>query len=222
MSGRPEEAPAVGWTRRSTGVEADGAPIGASADTRDDGDEAGAILILAIAFLLVVSVLVAALANWTMNNLNNTVQFQHAGSRLYAAEGATQVALRASRYTYPPNNSDGTSYTWGTGYQCPGETTPLASVNGLYVEDWCVTTKINPTASGTTYTRMVTLTACQVPSANSTLSAVCTGSAVLLTAVVYVDDHNPAEDGLNTCSASAANPSTCGYAMTIESWAPGT
>lgn len=176
------------------------------------GDEAGAILILAIAFLLVVSVIVAALASWTMNNLNNTLQFQHAGSRLYAAEGAMQVALRASRYTYPP-------YTDGTSYPCPGET-PLALVNGLYVQVWCATVKPPVDLSGLTTTRIVTLTACQVQSASGT-GSVCLGNAVLLSALVYLDDNDPASH-LNTCSPTVAIPSACGYAMTIVSWAPGT
>jgi hypothetical protein len=179
----------------------------------DPGDETGAILILAIAFLLVVSVIVAGLASWTMNNLNNTLQFQHAGARLYAAEGATQVALRASRYTYPANTSP-------AGYACPGETTPLTSINGVYVQVWCVTVIPPVNLSALTTTREVTLTACQVASASSPAFA-CTGSAVLLTAVVYLDDYDPVSH-LNTGCTSVANETACGFSMTIVSWTPGT
>jgi hypothetical protein len=154
-------------------------------------------------------VIVAALASWTMNNLSNTLQFQHAGQRLYAAEGATQVALRASRYTFPPNTN-------GASYQCPGES-PLALVNGIYVEVWCVT--VFPHSIGATITRRVTLTACQVSSSSG--GPACSGSAVLLTALVYFDDYDPVTH-LNTSCTSVANESACGNAMTIVSWAPGT
>jgi type II secretory pathway pseudopilin PulG len=186
------------------------------AKTHVQHDEAGAILILALVFLLVVAVVVASLASWTMNNLNNTLQFQQAGSRLYAAEGATQVAIRASRYTYPPNNSDGTGYTSGTSYACPGES-PIGSVNGIYVQVWCVTKLMKSTKP--TITREVTLTACQVPS-SSGVGIVCSGGAVLLTALIYIDDFDPTTH-LNTGCVSPANESTCGSSMSTVSWVPG-
>jgi len=145
------------------------------ANVMQENEESGAVLIMSLAFLLVVATIVASLASWTTNNLNNTLQFQQTGSRLYAAEGATQVAIRASRYTYPPNNSDGTAYTSGTPYPCPGES-PIANVNGVYVQVWCET--VFPHSITATISREVTLTACQVPSSSGVGSA-CSGSAVL-------------------------------------------
>jgi hypothetical protein len=192
-----------------------------SVNSFSERDETGAILILAMAFLLVVSVIVASLATWTTNNLNNTLQFQSAGSKLYAAEGATEVALRASRYTVPVN-------TTSVGYVCPGLSNlskPLVSVNGYYVQDWCVTTATNSSPS---YTRQVVLTACLLPSGSSTLTGACqingnTTVPTLLTAIVDIDDnplvisssYNPAVP-----NCSPGSPSTCGTTMTIISWVP--
>jgi hypothetical protein len=181
------------------------------ADAREESDETGAILILAIAFLLVVSLIVTGLANWTTDNLDNTLQFQSAGSKLYAAEGATQVALRAARYTFPTN-------TLSTGYLCPGETTPLVSVNGIYVQDWCVTVIPPVNLGGVTVSREVTLTACELPTATSALTGACTVGGkpvpILLTAVVDFDDVNANHVAICT----ATDQTTCGYLMTIKSW----
>jgi hypothetical protein len=165
-------------------------------------------LILSLGFLFFVSVIVLALASWTFNNLDNTLQFQSVSARLYAAEGATQVAMRAARYTYAPSGAK----------QCPAAAP--SSMNGLYVIDWCVT-YIPPVNLGatTTISREVTLTACEVPSANSTLSSNCSGNAVLLTALVYIDDNDA--HGLDTCPTSVATISTCGHTMSIVSWVPG-
>ncbi|MFI5036225.1 MAG: hypothetical protein ACHQFZ_08490 [Acidimicrobiales bacterium] len=177
-----------------------------------ESGERGSTLILALVFLVAVSVVVLLLANWATGNLGNTAKFQNASEKLYAAEGATQVALRASRYTYPPNTS-------ATGYVCPGLTTPLVGINGLYVQDWCVTT----TAVSPVITRQVTLTACLLPSAASTLTAPCqvgvsTTVPTLLTAVVNFDDHTNAENRAVPNCTSTGNQSTCGANMTIVSW----
>jgi hypothetical protein len=173
-------------------------------------DEGGAILILALILLLVTSGVVLTLASWASTNLSNTAAFQSTGARLYAADAATQIAMRASRYTYPTNTTQ-------AGYQCPGATTPLTSINGLYVEDWCITTpNVSPTI-----TRQVVIIACQVPTATSTLGGSCQVGGVsvptLLVAVVNFDDNNGQPAPIPNCT-SVANQSTCGADMTIVSW----
>jgi hypothetical protein len=173
--------------------------------------EAGSSLILAMVFLVAVSLVISALASWTMNNLNNTVKFRYTTSRLYAAQGATQIAVRASRYSYSPNTNP-------TGYVCPGTDTPLA-INGVFVQDWCQTSL----GVGSTVTRQLTVTACQVPLATSKLNGPCLlvdGTVVdtLLTAVVNFDDNTPSMDKAAPNCTSTANQSTCGASMIVTSW----
>ncbi len=62
--------------------------------------EAGAILIMSMIFLVAVSIAILAISNWTENSLNNTLKFQNISNEAYAADGVTQLAVRASRYTY--------------------------------------------------------------------------------------------------------------------------
>ena len=57
-------------------------------------DEGGAVLILALVFLLIVGGVVGVLANWTTNDLNNTAKFTAARSLQSAANSATQVAIK--------------------------------------------------------------------------------------------------------------------------------
>lgn len=184
-------------------------------------DEHGSSLILAMVFLVAASVVILALASWTMNNLNNTGSFQQVTSKLYAADGATQIAVRAQRYTYPASISS--SLTSG-GYVCPGTQSPI-SINGILVQDWCTTVTSGVTISPTV-TRTVEFVACQMPS-GTTLQSACSATndvtkpRLLLTAVVNYDDNVA---GMNRAQpyCSAISPSLqalCGLGtMSIVSW----
>ena len=172
--------------------------------------ETGSSLILALVFLVTIALVISALASWTTNNLNNTRTFQYNTSELYAASGATQVAVRASRYTYPTNTSS-------LGYVCPGTDTPQ-NLNGVAIQDWCVTT---PYVS-TTVTRRLTITACLMPSIASSLTGPCqvgeTTVPPVLTAVVDFNDNTTAVNPATPNCTSTSNQSTCGAAMTVVSW----
>ena len=182
----------------------------ASASREARSDEAGSVLILAFGFLVAVSLIVNALASWAVNDLTNTANFRYVSAKLYAAQSTTQVDIRASRYTYPPNATS-------TGYACPG-LTPLVALNGFYVADWCVTT-LNVGA----FTREVTLTACLLPSGTSTLSGPCqisttTTVPTLLTVSVGFNDTTATSSPASPNCTSSANQSTCGASMSILSW----
>ena len=160
--------------------------------------ERGSVLVLALVFLLVGSLIIGALASWTTGALLNTKKFQNASSLLYAAGGVTQVAVWNARYVYPPLPAEG----------CPG-TNPAIPVNGQYIADWCVTTfNVSPTI-----TRQVVISACYESSA-TTLQHIC--SNPLLTATVNFDD-NTAANSINT-DCIATNPTNCGLSMTVIGW----
>src|ERR1017187_5247514 len=84
-------------------------------------DEVGAVLILALIFLVAVSGMVLALASSTSNNLLSSVHFSATRTVDNAASNAIEVAVQTIRYT-PTLETDGTaqtlnasppSYCWG-------------------------------------------------------------------------------------------------------------
>ena len=86
------------------------------------------------------------------------------------------------------------------------------------MQDWCVTTPyVSPTI-----TRQVTLSACLMASATSTLTGACqvnrtTAVQTLLVAVVDFDDHNGENPATPNCTSSA-NQSTRGQYLTVVGW----
>lgn len=174
--------------------------------TISSDNETGSTLILALIFLIMVSVLVIAMTSWAVNDLNNTSRFQGASDQMYAAGGATEVAISSARYTYP-------STLKGI---CSGTSSPIP-INGFYIQDWCSTTQY----VSLSVTREVTLTACLMASANTSLTGPCQTTSgpvpTLLTAVVDFDDHTVTESpGRQNCTA--LYPVNCGASMSIVSW----
>jgi hypothetical protein len=135
-------------------------------------DESGAILILALIFLVVVGGVVGSLASWATNDLKNTTQFTSARTEQYAVSSAAQTAVQNIRYT-PLLSTDQTpsaspSYCWGAG------PTSELTLDNETVAVWCSTVWTPTSAS----TRVVTFSACPVTSAESgdsaaTLASLC-------------------------------------------------
>ena len=71
----------------------------------DRSDEEGAILILALAYLVLVGLVVALLSTWVSNNLNNSSNFTEANSMTVAASGMTDLAIQYVRYNPLISNS---------------------------------------------------------------------------------------------------------------------
>jgi len=171
--------------------------------------ERGAILILALSFIIVVSVIVAALSTWAINSLNNTTNFNTARSLDYAASGATEIAIQSIRYTPlvgSVQNPSGTivplgpSWCWGSG---PTSTAP--AINGITITVWCSTVENLASSS----TRLVTFYACR----SSTTESVCINRPVLQAEVSFND--YPPGGGVtltNTCAQ------TCGEGANLVNW----
>jgi len=174
------------WEKRS--VQADGGR-----------DEAGAVLILALVFLIAVGAIVGSLATWATNDLNNTAKFTSARTLQYAVSGATEVAVQSIRYTpLLATTGQGTPGScWAGG--------PSLQIDSQNVDVWC-STVWTPTSSST---RVVTFDACFH---GGTASACVTSP--LLKAVVTYDDY---PTGYNTPN-SAACVVYCGTSMTVNSW----
>ena len=74
---------------------------------RRERSERGSSLILALVYIVSVSLIVGALADWAMDDLKNTTHFQSAASIDNAVSGATEIAIQSMRYypQYPATQS---------------------------------------------------------------------------------------------------------------------
>jgi hypothetical protein len=179
--------------------------------------EAGAVLVLALVFLITVGGIVSALASWGMNDLNNTGQFTSARTLQYGASSATEVGIQSIRYT--PLWSTQTAqnatpsqptYCWGSG--------PMSdlAIDGEDVAVWCSTVWTPLSAN----TRAVTFSACPVTASEEAaetdpqIAAACASNPTLQANVTFGD-----------YPANLISPPTtgecavyCGTTMTVNSW----
>jgi hypothetical protein len=161
-----------------------------------------------------VSLIVGALADWAMNDLNNTTHFQNASSLDNAVSGATEIAIQSMRYypLYSTTQSPNVANCW-----TPNGT--LASdvlINNDLVGVWCDTLENLQSPN----TRRVTFYACPVTAANVANGTDTGGWCKLnpaLTAVVTFDDYPSGGGGLLTQTCSGG-PGVCGFAATTDQW----
>ncbi len=168
--------------------------------------ERGAILILALAYIMIIGVVVAALTTWASGDLNNTGKFNDARGLDYSLSSAMEVAINNIRYT-PVEGSVNASppvACWGSGTYGSTSTASYATYSTYElptssdnIATWC-TTRSDP---NTATTRIVSIYACAAPSttaistqwATSTeienASSVCAASPGL-EAVVVFDDYS--------------------------------
>ena len=62
-------------------------------------DEAGAVLVLALLFVLVVSIVIGSIASWATNDLGNTTKFTNARTVQYSVSSTVNTAIGNIRYT---------------------------------------------------------------------------------------------------------------------------
>lgn len=183
----------------------------ARARSVDDGSrERGAILILALVYIIVISVVVAALTTWSSGDLNNTSKFTSARSMDYSLASAVEVAINDIRYTplVGPNqtlNAAPPWYCWGTG--ATPSTLQLPGTGEANIATFCSTQR----DLGSSATRVVTISAC-VYSTSATAAQTCAASP-LLQAIVQFDDY-PQGGSSNTAPCTTY----CGEGAILESW----
>jgi hypothetical protein len=183
--------------------------------------ERGSSLILALVYIISISLIVGALADWAMNDLSNTTHFQNASSSNNAISGATEVAIQSVRYQ-PYLFSSGPNANMSPNYgNCWNPTSTAASdvtINNSLVAVWCSTLENLKSPN----TRIVTFAAC-VETANAVTSAnetntmgLCT-AAPTLKAVVTIDDYPSGGGGLLT-QTCLGGQGICGFAATTNQW----
>jgi len=190
-----------------------------TARVRRRDDETGALLILAIVFLTVVSVIGASLSLWATNNLNNTSKFGSALTLQSASNSVTLLAMQDVRYNF-------TAATLNALTPQPCWLSASAPVSeqqfdGQYVAVWC-STQWSPLSSAT---RVVTFSACAEPLfLPGTTSTVINQAATVCAANPFLQAQVQFDDFPSTIGASNCSPqgnSTCGTTFTVLSWAFG-
>ncbi len=173
------------------------------------GDESGAILILALIYLVVISLTVAALATWSTNDVNNSAHFSNASSLQVSASGMMNVAIQYVRYN-PGLSSSQEEGVASPLVACWGAVSiaNIQPIDGNQIAVWCSTTW-NPLSQ---ITRDVMFYACPI----SVTAQSCASGNALLTAEVYYDDYPPPP----AVSAPIQVLCTvwCGEGMTIHNW----
>lgn len=210
---QPVGKPCQGAKRRREPCTRDGEQS-AHRQSRHRTSETGASLILALVYIVAISLIVGALADWAMNDLSNTTRFQNVSSVNNAISGATEVAIQSVRYY--PNYSGTTNY--GNCWNPTSTSASDVSINGYLVAVWCSTLENLKSPS----TRTVTFGACVVtstavnPANVTTTMGNCTASPTLK-AVVVIDDYPSGGGGLLTQTCSGGQ-GVCGFAATTTQW----
>src|SRR6185437_4634592 len=164
----------------------------ARAGKTTERNETGAVLVLALIFLVTVGLISTALLQWSSNDLKNTSNFKAGRSVVYAAGGATEAAIWSARY----------SFTSGSDVTCPGTGSSI-TIGGQAIEVWC-STVASSTDPPSAASRVVTLSACPAGTPVTT----CTGSANVQ-AVVTFDDYSNGNPNTDNCLLAMAQ-TTCG------------
>lgn len=181
-------------------------------------DETGALLILALVFLVVISALCASLSMWATNNLNNTGTFATALSIQSASNSVTQLAVQDVRYNFMDS-----TLNQSPPQPCWIPTSPLPPVaqqqfGVVNVAVWC-TTQWNPLSANT---RVVTFTACPETAFTTTATPAMINQAATACALnPFLESVVEYDDFPNTISAANCSPlsnATCGTTFTVLSW----
>jgi hypothetical protein len=158
----------------------------------------GAILVLALVFMIITSLTIVTLSSWAGNSLVQAQKFGQASDLNYATGAVVQMEAQDLRYTYQPTS---TSF-----YACtPGSGTSI-TINSVSVVVYCFITD-NADSSAT---RVVTLDAC-----SSSSTATSCQSNPYLQATYSFDDYS--ESNVLGC-ISTSDEITCGSGMSITGW----
>jgi hypothetical protein len=169
-------------------------------------DESGAILVLALIFMVVTALLITGLTAWEGNDIKNVGALKEARTALYAADGAIQVATANTRYEFPSS----TTPSFCPSSSSQPSTNPF-TVNGQKIVVWCVTSTDLTKCPISACTRVETLSAF---TCTSTCPTDPTQEQPYVQSEVIFDDYTA--QNYNDCSPTGAQ-TTCGSTMTVYS-----
>jgi hypothetical protein len=160
---------------------------------RESGD-AGAVLVLALVFMVASGTLILGLLSWSGNGLRDVAAFQQSRTVNYAANSAMSTAIQNVRYS--------TTACPSTGLSIP--------VNGITMQIWCSPSNPQP-EGGTAASRVITFSAC---TSTAISAGTCSQTTPYLEVVVTYDDYQ----SVTQIGSSVPCSTTCGATVTINSW----
>jgi hypothetical protein len=187
-------------------------------DTRDrratgPRDEAGAVLILAMIFLVAISLIVGGLMGFVGTSLTATTTFASERAQETAATSAVNLAIENSRTTFSsamlnamgPDGFNPPAPCWGTG-------SPSTFTSGsVTVYVWCSMVWQPYSAQ----TRTITYSACL---STTTIDPAACAAAPLLQAVETFDDYPPGVGVPTQNPVPCGGTGFCGQSVTQDSW----
>ena len=171
-------------------------------------DEAGAIIILALVFLVAVSLIVMGLLTWVGTSLTATSTFANERSVESATTSAMNLAIQNTRYTFTHQllNVSPPQACW---YDTGGNPQQPPQINNQQIDVWCSMVWQPFTAN----TRTITYSACPSSLTNTQCAA-----APVLQVIVTFDDYAPGI-GVPTANPVQCNfTGFCGQSLTQNSW----
>jgi hypothetical protein len=168
-------------------------------------------LVLALIYIVAISLIVVALADWVSNDLSNTTKFNDAAQFDSALRSVVQLGIQNIRYN-PMSAQVAPGVCW-----TPDPSTGTESghtFNGYSVDVWCSTVQ---DLNNISQTRVVTLYAC-LSSASPSAATDCQNHPSLTAKVAFDDYYNNSPAYLSaTCT-----PPQCGQSATALQWTWGT
>jgi hypothetical protein len=167
--------------------------------------ESGAVLLLALVFMVAVGLIITTLLSFAGNDLKNVSTFKAQRTTEYALGGATQAAIQSIRYL-PASQSTPTPANPPV---CPG-VGPSLTIDTSTVTVWCSVIFTPPSFN----TRVVTFSACLTTVNRVVTTAAACAATPGLQAVVSFDDYSSS----NFVATQSACIATCGSGMTVNRW----
>jgi hypothetical protein len=162
--------------------------------TRATRGEGGAVLVLALIFMIIIALVLLAVVTLSGNDLTNTSHLVDQQSVEYSSAGATQVAIQTVRYT-DTTYSGGSCFSSTTSVQIGQNSAPV------YVD--CSTVPPSRLPADTGASREINLYSCTTP------NVACSATNYTIAATVdFVDGP--------TCGPNSIG--ACGTTESIKSW----
>ncbi len=174
----------------------------------------GSSLILALIYVVAVSLVALALADWATNDLSNTTKFSNASQFDTALRSIVELGTQNIRYkplnttlstTIPPQPGPvGLCWTPTSGSM------DSQIVDGYSLAVWCQTTESTASIKSSA-TRLVTLYACPTTITTGTACA----ASFSVESLVTFDDY---QSGVSAYLSQTCVPPNCGFGATQKSW----
>jgi Bacterial Ig-like domain (group 3) len=175
--------------------------------------DAGAILVLALVYIVAIGLIVGALTSWVMGNLNSTRGFATATAMHYAATSTTDTAIQSIRYHPMPSSptlDPNTPTTLPVSNCWANVLTSNLTIDGYNMTVWCQTVEYLKSSQ----TRVVSFYTC--PTTPTLDSTTCMASPYLK-AIVTFNDYP--EGGLVTYQKQCNLLNVlCGSGVSIDTW----